>query len=176
MWAHPVEAAEGPRSNRLLLWVLGGFGLVGMLCCGGLFAAVVYVGVVSPETSVYTSNQVPHRFVSVAEEVGGLEGDEKIQFFYSDAVLNVRDGFYYVSDRKVAVYINDGREEPLQVIPFGQIVDVRLDRDDSFFVDSQLTLVLENGEVVSFPVSSEYDRDEDFADAIRRGMSQSKNE
>jgi len=52
-------------------------------------------------------------------------------------------------------------------VRFDEIADLTLDRDESFFVDSQITLELKDGQPVSFPVSSEVGGDERFFDAIK---------
>jgi len=47
---------------------------------------------------------------------------------------------------------------------------VRLDREESFFVDSQVTLKLKDGRIVSFPLSSEHEGDMHFVETIRERM------
>ena len=171
-YAEPPQYGTMPppprRSSRMIWWVLGGFVAVTMLGCGGLIALIGYVGAYGPETSVYTGNQVPTRFLRIAREVGALDEGEKILFFYSDALANIRNGFYFVSDRKVVVYTEGAGDSPLTVIPFEDIVDAQLYRNESFFEDSQISIRLANDELISFPVSSEYDRDEAFFQAIQQ--------
>ena len=82
--------------------------------------------------------------------------------------MGIEEGFYYVSDRKVVTYNDDGRVTPLIEMPFGDITDIYLERDESFLIDSEITIELKDGTWVSFPVSSEHDRDEKFADEIRK--------
>lgn len=129
----------------------------------------MYVGANTPDTAVYVGNRVPQQYVEAAKEVGGLEDDERIRFFYSDGFLNVKDGFYYVSDRKVVIYYSaDDREEPLIEIPFEEIEAVDLNGEESFLLDSEILIELKNGDVVSFPVSSEHGRDVDFFNEIKK--------
>jgi hypothetical protein len=104
--------------------------------------------------------------LETATEVGALEPGEKVRFFYSDALLEIRDGFYFVSDRSVVVYIEDGRDEPLTKLTFDQIKDIEIIRDTSFLEDSQILLTTVDDELIAFPVSSEFDRDQKFFDAI----------
>ncbi len=158
---HPVRRNPNP-----IWWILGGGLFLGVLCCGGIIAALAYVGIAGPETSVYTGNQVPARFIQTAREVGALDADETVRFFYSDSLIDIREGFYFVSDRKVAIYIDDGRESPLTAIEFNQIANVEIFRDESFFDDSQITIETTDGDFFAFPVSSEFDRDQHFFDAI----------
>jgi len=165
------ESLYGPgaprrRGARLWLWILLGVGAFVALLCGGGIMALVFVVVRGPETSVYTGNQVPQRYVDVIRDVGALDDGETILYFYSDALADIRDGFYFVSDKKVAVYSQSAAGSPLTAVPFDQIADVQLFRNESFFEDSQITLELKDGTPVSFPVSSEYDKDQEFSDAI----------
>ncbi len=162
------SAAPSTRRVPAWAWVLIGFCSLVTICCGGLVAGLFYIGVSSPETSVYIGNQVPAAYLSVAREVGGLKEGENVRYFYSDGFMDVRDAFYYVSDQKVAVYVNDGREAPLTEIPFDHIRDASLERDESFFEDSQIVLELKDDSLVAFPVSSEFDRDMSFFDEIQQ--------
>jgi len=166
--SQPVYEPAVPRRRgaRLWLWILLGVGAFTVLLCGGAVLALVYAVARGPETSVYTGNQVPRRYVEAIREVGALNDGETILYFYSDALADVRDGFYFVSDEKVAVYSQTAAGSPLTAVPFDQIADLQLFRNESFFEDSQITLELKDGTPVSFPVSSEYDKDQEFFDAI----------
>ncbi len=154
------------RQSRGLLWLLGGCGVVAVLGCGGILTAIAFLGMYAPDTSVYTGNRVPARFLETVKSVDALDDDETILFFYSDALTDIRDGFYFVSNKKVVIYSQEMGEEPLRVIPFGEIDEAELLRNESFFEDSIITLYLKDGQVVSLPVSSEYDRDEQFFQSI----------
>ena len=140
-----------------------------ILPCGGCFAFLAYMGSVGPETSVYTGNQVPKRFINTMKSVKALDEEEEIRFFYSDGLTDIRDGFYFVSDKKVVSY-QQNAATPLTIVQFGEISDLDLFRDESFFEDSMITLELDDGRVVSFPVSSEHDRDQKFFDAIKSSV------
>ena len=164
----PYQNSPSPRPQKksnLLWWILGGFAALIFLFCGGIFASLLYVGTVGPETSVYTGNRVPDRFVSTMEDVGALDPDETILFFYSDALTDIRDGFYFVSDKRVVIYIQ-GTASPVTSISFDQITEAEIYRDESFFEDSQILLTTREGQFHAFPVSSEYDRDQKFFEAI----------
>lgn len=161
-----------PRARGGLPWwgcllISGGVAL--MLMCGGFIAFVAYVGSVGPETKVYTGNEVPRRFTDVVRDLGLLEEGEPIRFFYSDALTDIREGLYFVTDRKVVVYIRSANV-PATVVPFEQIEDAELQRNESFFEDSIIDLRLRDGSVVSFPVSSEMNRDELMFAAIQEAI------
>ncbi len=161
------------RSGRpLWFWLLVGTGLFVILSCGGILVWVMYIATVSPATSVYTGNQVPARFTNTMRRVGALDDDETILYFYSDAMFSdIRDGFYFVSDKKVVIYSESAGGAPLTVVQFDEIADVDLYRNESFFEDSEITLELKDGRPLSFPVSSELDRDQRFLDTIKSRVS-----
>ena len=156
-----------PNRSRVWLWLLLGGGALLALLCGGCLIWVVYIGMHGPETSVYAGNEVPNEFIKVMRNVGALDNDEHILYFYSDGMTDIRDGFYFVSDKKVAIYAKEVGGSPLKVARFDEIVDLQLYRNESFFEDSQITLELKNGRPISFPVSSETGGDERFFNAIK---------
>ena len=174
---HAAELAGNETAKRRRMpwwgWVLGALCvLVGVPICI-MIAALLYIGVVSPELyigvvgpdrSVYPGRAVPQRFISEMKDLGVLGEDEEVLYFYSDALIDIRDGFYFVSDRGVVVYSEMREGDPLVIYEFDEIDDVLLDRDE--FNDSIVTIYAHNDESIEFPVSSEYNRDEDFFEAI----------
>lgn len=160
-------APERVRRGRTSCWVkillLSAASLV--LVCGGGMLFVVYIGVMGPATHVYSPGQTPQRFLKVAEELGGLQPGETVEFFYSVGFIDVAEGFTYVSDQKVVSYDPEG-EPPLVATEYRDIRDLELERDESFLGDSLITLETEDSYIV-IPVSSEMDRDVEFYEAIR---------
>ena len=165
--AAPFAAAPSPpsRRSRWWIWVIVAVGGV-VMSCAGCVGVLAWIGTVGPDTAVYAGNNVPDRFVETMRDVGAIEDGEQILYFYSDAFVNIRNGFSFISDRKIALYSRDVRPH-LTTVLFENIVDVQIYRDESFFTDSEISIVLSNGMPLTFPVSSEYDRDVRFFDAIR---------
>jgi hypothetical protein len=165
----PESEQYQPRPHRrshALIWCLVGFGLLVLLSCGGLFGWAVWIGLHGPETHVYTGNQLPGAYIETIKDVGALNDNEKILYFYSDALLDIRDGFCFVSNQKLVLYSETSGTDPLTVISFQDIKELDIVRDDSFWFDSQITVFLTDGVPVSFPVSSELERDMKFFKAI----------
>ena len=163
----PGVTAPAPTRGVPWLWLVAGgcalIGLVGLVLLVGLF----YLGAKGPNTDVYAGNEVPGRFLDTMRELGALEPDERIDYFYSDAVSDIRDGFCFVSDRRVVTFKGDGGAQALTSVRFDEIADVQLDREESFWVDSQITLKLTDGQVVAFPLSSEHKGDVRFLETVR---------
>lgn len=51
-----------------------------------------------------------------------------------------------------------------------RIVSAEIDRSDSFIEDSTITLTLDDDSVVTFPVSTEMDRDKLFHETIEKSI------
>ncbi len=154
------------RGGQWWFWLLAGGCALTCLAGVALLAGFFYLGSVGPNTDVYAGNEVPSRFLDTMRELGALEAGERIDYFYSDAMLDIRDGFYFVSDRRVVVFKGDGAQALISV-RFDEIAEVRLDREESFFLDSQITLELSDGQIVAFPLSSEHEGDVRFLERVR---------
>lgn len=176
-WASPKPVSDGAgadmwgsgerprRRTPWWAWVLMGLGGVVVFscaCCGGGF---VWFAANTPDTQACSGSELPSKYRKAAEDLGAIDPGEQVLWFYSDDLVGVRDMFYLVSDQRVAVYRADAQPQCTRD-GFDQIAEVELLRDTSFFTDSQVTLTLHDGSVVSFPVSSELDRDVRFFEAI----------
>ena len=122
--------------------------------------AITIFGAISPETYIYNGVDVPKKFLKEIKELELLEDDEVITYFYSDAFFDIKKGFYLVTDRHLIAYSSEW-EEPKTIIPFEDIYDVVLNRNESLLEDSML--YVEAAEyTLDFPLSSEKGRDKDF--------------
>ena len=126
---------------------------------------IVYVGIVTPPIEVLSGAQLPQRFASTIRDLGLLESDEQIIYFYSDAIIDITEGFYLLTDRKVVVY-STLYDEPAILVPFSDISKLDVEFDESFLTDSMIWITRENDSTVSFPVSSEKGGDKQFYEAL----------
>lgn len=117
-----------------------------------------------PDTSVYLGAQVPKHFMNDVRKLGLLEEGETIKFFYSDGIFDIKDGFYFVSDKHLVIY-SDVWEEPASVFTFDEIISLDVEYNDSFLDDSMVYFETETY-AMSFPVSSEYGRDKQFVEYL----------
>ena len=147
------------------LWILGGSVTFVVVV---LLSVVMYVGIVGPSTEVIPGAQVPERFLSKIRALDLLEPGEKVKYFYSDALVNIEDGFYLFTERKVVVHKSE-YEQPAVVLPkwfFLKGMDIEF--SGSTLEDSQVYLELADDGVVSFPVFSEGGGDKRFYEALKR--------
>jgi len=167
-WAYhrlqPPTVDGTPHSpRRKILWIIiaGTGAFVGLV-----FGILIYIGLVGPEIEVVPGAQMNSSHLSQIDELGLLNEGENIIYFYSDALVNIEEGFYFFSDNKVVIY-RDSYDEPAIIIEYSQIIDMAFDDTDSFFEDSRITLSLSDGTVVWFPVSNEMHGDEKFYKSLR---------
>lgn len=161
----------GGSNNTMPVWaiILIVLGVMFFIGCAGCCGFLAWFGSVTPDTWAYAGNEVPQAYLETAEEVGALEPGEEPTWFYSDAITDIREGFYLVTPSKVVVYKQMAATK-LRVVPMDEIVSADLYRETSFFIDSTITLELEDGSVVTFPVSSDRDGDEAFFKVIKDNM------
>lgn len=158
----------GSGTKKLLIGCGIALGVLVLLVCGGLVTGAVYLGQNSPETFVQAAEDVRPRFLEVVRELDILEVDEEIVFFYSDALLDLEEGLYLATDRRVLIYSTYYfGDEPLQSFPYEEITRLDLERETSFLVDSDLTVEDLDGNWVTFPLSSERGGDVRFTDYVR---------
>ena len=137
-----------------------------------LFFGLAYIGMVSPETFVYTKNDVPQKYVKEMRELSLLENSERLQYMYSDALFDIKDGIYALTDKHLIIYCDEW-SDPKTIIAFNEIIDLYVEYDDSFINDSYITV--EYAELqVSFPVSSEKGRDKDFFNYLYRKVEENR--
>jgi hypothetical protein len=171
--SRPAGSGGPPPSGKRGLpwwgWLLVIGGGVTILLCAGVIGLVSYIAAKGPETKAYTGTELPAKYLAVANDLSLLEPGEQIRFFYSDALTDIKEGFYFVSDRKVVVYIADAAV-PATKVPFTKIAAAEIERSDSTFEDSTITLKLTDDSVVSFPISIEMDRDKMVHETIQRSI------
>ena len=130
-----------------------------------IVAWIIYIGTVGPETFVVSGRQLEKRFHTRVQELGLLEEGEEIQYFYSDALTDITEGCYMVTDRHLILY-SKRWPEPEIILAFDEIDSLEVEFDDSFFFDSYFTVGLEDGSDITFPISSEQEGDRRFYDYL----------
>jgi len=129
--------------------------------CGGL----IFMVSTGPDTKAVPGAQMPRKHLDTINSLGLLQPGEQVQYFYSDAMMNIENGMYFFTDQKVVVYVKDSAEPKIEV-PLGDIVAVDSELSDSWLEDSIIWLELADGSQVTFPVSMEAGGDEKFIGAL----------
>ncbi len=102
--------------------------------------------------------QIPKKFINEINNLGLLNEEETIKYFYSDAMVDIKNGMYIVTDKRVILQ-NQNWEEPETTMKLSEIDFVKSVFDDSFLIDSMVYIETTTGLEVCFPHSSEQGRD-----------------
>ncbi|MBN2845756.1 MAG: hypothetical protein JXQ25_07215 [Deltaproteobacteria bacterium] len=146
--------------------------VLGLGCAGviGLaFIALVIIGTEGPETSIYTGTQIPKKYMTTIQSLNLLQPEEQIRYFYSDALVDIKDGFYFVSDKNLVLYSSEWAE-PSVIIPFGQIESVTAEYSDSEWIDTSVLVTLRSEMEYLFPLSTEKGLDKKFIEVIENNI------
>lgn len=145
----------------------------GVILVASIFASIfllviiglMIIGTLAPETSVYHGHRLPKKYKDEIRSLDLLEPGEEIAYFYTDSFLDIKEGFYYVSDRHLVIYSNQW-EEPASIIDFEDIIYLDATYDDSFLNDSYIEVSTDSMDYW-FPVSSEKGLDKTFFNYIK---------
>ncbi len=159
-----LQDGETKQKARSVLMIVG-LSLGSFLVI--VFGALVFIGLISPDTEVVPGKQVNKKYLNFLRENSLIDNSEEVQYWYSDAFIDFKDGFYLLTGKKVIVYCQDW-EDPAIIIPFGEIVDIEFEQDPSFLDDSRITLILRDDTSVYFPLSSENGGDIKFYEKLIR--------
>jgi len=112
------------------------------------------------EGTIHTRAQIPENYIEKINELGLLETTEKIEYLYTDALFELEEGIYFVTNKHLVLF-NQEWEPRGYIIPFENIRKVEIKFDYSYINDSIMTVrTLEH--VVSFPLSSNEGKDKLF--------------
>ena len=92
---------------------------------GAIVTAIFIVGSIGPDTAVYTGRQIPKRFMETIRSLNLLKEDEQIRYFYSDALIDIKNGLYFVTDKNLVLY-SSGWEEPETLNEWKEVVKSEL--------------------------------------------------
>lgn len=119
----------------------------------------------SPETYIYTSKQIPKSYLYEIDSLSLINENEVIKYFYSDAVLDIKEGMYFITDQSLVLYSKDW-EEPKVKIAFSDIRDIQIDYSEKLFIDSYVYVQTVSGDDYSFPLSNEMKIDKKFIEYL----------
>jgi len=147
--------------KKLIVVLCVAAGLLGLAA----FGAILYFGAVTPETYVVTDRELGDRHRSTLVELGLLGQDEPVDYFYSDAMLDIRDSFMFLTEDRLVVYSNEW-EEPETIFAYEDILVLEAEFVEEWYLDSYFVVEDRSGLEVTFPVSSERGRDRDVYELI----------
>ncbi len=146
-----------------------GLGIGCATIIGVVVIGLIIIGSIVPDTAGYTGRQIPKKYMATIRSLYLLEEDEQIRYFYSDAMLDITAGLYFVTDRNLVLYSKDW-VEPEIIIPFYEIASVDTAYSDFWADDSIVYVTTHSGTEVSFPVSCEKGLDRKFVQVINESL------
>ena len=163
---NPYDVRE-PKKKGMPGWAIALIVIGGLLVlsCVGICGGLMYLGANTPDTFVYESNMVPTEYVDSAKDLGLVNDTEQVLFLYSDAMLNVEDSMYILTDQNL-VLRNADWSDPQRVIAFNEITGVSASWSDDWIIDSTVTVQLTDGSSWMFPLSMEGDGDHRFVEKL----------
>ncbi len=142
-----------------------GFGASGLFLAA--FIAFLYWGMNTPPTHVVPGRQLNTRYLDRMKELNVLEDGEEVLYWYSDALSDISEGFYFYTESGVTVY-SESYETPIISVRYEEIADMILLGSTNLLEDSQVLLTLNDGSDLVFPVSAEGAGDERFFDLMHK--------
>ena len=146
-----------------------------ILCgLGIIIGTVLTIGLAfldrGPETYVYQARHIPKRYLKQINKLELLEKDERIKYFYSDGLINIDEGMYFITDKNIVLYSKDW-PEPKEIISFKDIANIEVQYSTSW-IDDTWVMVGTNNYDYEFPLSKERDGDEKFVEYLQQQVSE----
>lgn len=158
----PPQKSGGAGKVLLILGLLVVLPIV--LCCAGGLGFLVYVGAKGPDTYVVSGNQLRPHHRDELESLGLVGPDEEILLVYSDGLISVKGGVYFLTNENLVLY-SDYWDDSSVTIPYDDINNIESAEDD-FLGDLIITVDTDSNGSWSFPISSEQEGDEKFMDLL----------
>jgi hypothetical protein len=143
---------------------------IAMTAVGAPIVALSVLAAFGPSTSVVDGPQVSGRQVQFLRDIGILEPDDEVLFFYSPGFISATGEGTALTERGVGAYWTDieSGERSVEFALFQEIENIDVDPSTSWIVDTYVTLTLADGTQLSFLLSAERDRDDAFVEEMER--------
>lgn len=145
----PPPRKTGMSTAVKVLLIVGlSFGLLCLICVG----TCTYFLSSMPPADVMTGANLPREYVQQLKDLGMLEEDETLAFFYSDSVTSISSGVYILTDKRLVLY-SDTWATPKVSIPLDEITNVDVNYSNSMLVDSSIVVSTKDAGAFTFPVT-----------------------
>ena len=159
------------KKRGCLFYLIIAFLVVFGLCV----ACFIVIAVYAPENEAIPGKLLKKKYYDFVREKELINSDEIIEYWYCDALFNIKDGAYFFTNKKVVLYCDEW-EKPALFIPFDTITDIQIVYSSSFFDNSQITILMKDETSVNFSVSKEYGGDKKFYNKMIRVWKNNKKE
>lgn len=172
-----MEVAAPPKATprRRFSWKVAA--VVGCLGCLGLpfvvaVAMVLLFGIgieagFLPDSRARAGSELPSSVVEELRELGIVDADEPVLFFYSGAMLSIAGDGNLFTDRRVISYQTlEGRLHVYEA-SWDEIEEIEFDDTDSWLEDSTITVQRKDGDWFLLIVANESRGDDAFYRELR---------
>lgn len=162
---HRVRSGAADRRAPGFLWmgVPTAF-TVAVLMAYGLACQLQLV----PATEVVPGDRLAAHHIQSLRDAGVLEPDETVEWFYSGGVTSIFEDGSVLTDRRVISYERLKDDPFLTWTPFSDVARIELVQKGSLLADTQVDVVLQNGDSFVLLLSAEGGGDDRFIRALHR--------
>ncbi len=146
--------------------------LLGCGVCVGLCGVVVVAGLLYlglgiengriPDTVALPKSKIHSNTLKILREMGVLEAQEEVQYFYSEGLLSIEETGNLFTDSRVIAYRTDDEGLQLYAATYPEIATVDFVPSESWLDDSTVTITTHNGDWFVLFVSAESQGDDLF--------------
>lgn len=153
---YPGFTADAPFGKGHVLTVLVGLPLT----------ALAVLGTFSPSTRALRGDELPGGYYEKLVELGHVEPDERVLWFYSAGLWSIEEDGNVLTDRRVVSYEQSAGQVWRESVPYEGIADVGVTWSEGSLEDTIVTVTTADDRVFSLVVSAEGGRDHEFVDEI----------
>ena len=146
--------------------LVGGF--LGLLVAFVLVLGFAVEGGYIPDSAAQPAGKIHPRYLKELKAMGVVEPEENVLYFYSAALLSLRDDGNLFTDQRVISYQEvDGELEVLSA-RYEEITDIDFDQSGAWGEESTITVTREDGTWFVLLVGTEGSGDQSFYDRLNQ--------
>jgi hypothetical protein len=135
--------------------------VITLLICTPLTALAV-AGTFSPPSKALRGAELPDSYRETLIDLGHIEADERVLFFYSGGILSIEEEGNILTNRRVVSYETGWSDSA----PYASIADVDVVWSDTGFGNTVITVNTVDERAFRLNVSAEEGRDEEFFETL----------
>ena len=144
-----------------------GCAVTGGICLIGVFGILVAIGIAIetgrlPDTAPIPAGKIHPRQIKQLEQMGVIEPDENVLYFYSAASFSIRGDGNLFTERRVVSYQQNDDQLDLYEATYEQIASIDFEPSGSWIDDSTITVTSNDGSWFVLYVSTESNGDKTF--------------
>lgn len=159
---YPPAGVPPPQKRNWVLPVLVGCGALFALAAIVTLGGLMWLGTVSPDTKAVKGSAMEATDIQTLRDLGYLQADENIIYFYSDGLLDIAEEGAFFTERRVVQYEEGDSAADIDQATYEEIADIELEEVDSWIDNSTVVVERNDGSAMYLEVSTEDDGDRKF--------------